>query len=225
MADTPDHPINPLQAIETNDHLKCGIRALRSQCPVICKVHDVTGLPPLRRSSPNFAGLARSIIAQQLSVASAEAIWARCQAAIHPMTAETVQNLDDATMRAASLSRPKVRTLRALASALIFEGLNLEATADLNDDGIRASLIAVSGIGPWTADIFLLFCLGRPDAFAPGDLALQVAAQDAFGLAERPGAKELLLMAETWRPWRSIAARLLWSYYGVIKNPKSGLPV
>ena len=225
MADTPGRLINSLQAIETDDHLERGIRALRSRCPVICKVHDVTGLPPLRRSSPGFAGLARIIIAQQLSVASAEAIWTRCQATIHPMTAETVRNLDDAAMRAAGLSRPKVRTLRALASAVISEGLDLEATANLNDDEVRASLIAVSGIGPWTADIFLLFCLGRPDAFAPGDLALQVAVQDVFGLAERPSAKELLLQAEAWRPWRSIAARLLWSYYGAVKNPKSRLPI
>ncbi len=221
----PKHTNNRLNAVETNDHLERGIRALRRKCPVMREIHDQTGLPPLRRSTPGFAGLARIIIAQQLSVASAEAIWARCEAAIHPMEAETVRNLDDTVMQAAGLSRPKIRTLRALANAVLDEDLDLEATADLSDVDIRASLIAVSGIGPWTADIFLLFCLGRPDAFAPGDLALQIAAQNAFALEKRPSQAELIDLSEVWRPWRGVAARLLWSYYGTLKKNKPKTPL
>ncbi|MEO0809341.1 MAG: DNA-3-methyladenine glycosylase 2 family protein [Pseudomonadota bacterium] len=214
-----------LRAIETNDDLARGVRALRRNCAIMRKVHDATGLPPLRLSQPGFAGLARIIIGQQLSVASAAAIWTRCEATISPMAAETIARLDDETLKAAGLSRPKIRTLRALAGAVVDEGLDLEAMADRSDGEIREALLGVSGIGPWTASLFLMFCLGRPDAFAPGDLALQVAAQEAFGLDERPTADHLLTLSEPWRPWRGVAARLLWSYYGIIKRSKSGVPV
>jgi len=214
-----------LKAIETDDDLARGVRALRRQCPVMRKVHNATGLPPLRRSQPGFKGLVRIVIGQQLSVASAAAIWKRCEELIVPMTAENILFLSDDTLRSAGLSRPKMRTLRAVAHAVIDNGLALETMADLSDEDIRASLLAVSGVGPWTADLFLMFCLGRPDAFAPGDLALQVAAQHAFDLDVRPDGERFLALAEVWRPWRGVAARLLWSYYTIVKSKKSGMPV
>ena len=127
--------------------------------------------------------------------------------------------------RACGLSRPKVRTLRAVATAVLADGLDLDGAAALSDDELRAALINVSGIGPWTADIFQMFCLGRPDAFAPGDLALQVAAQHAFNLDERPGEHAMVELAEVWRPWRSVSARLLWAYYAEIKNGRAGIGV
>ena len=108
---------------------------------------------------------------------------------------------------------------------MLDDGLDLDGAAALPDDDFRAQLINVSGIGPWTADVFQLFCLGQPDAFAPGDLAIQVAAQHAFELEARPSAAELDELAERWRPWRGVSARLLWAYYAVLKDGRSGIGV
>ena len=157
MAHTVKRRAGRLRAIETDEDIARGVRALRRQCPIMRKVHDTTGSPPLRLSQPGFAGLARIIIGQQLSVASAAAIWQRCAEAISPMTAETVAGLDDETLKGAGLSRPKIRTLRALSGTVLNEGLELETMADLADDEIREALLAVSGIGPWTADLYQMF--------------------------------------------------------------------
>lgn len=201
-----------------------GIRALRRRCPVIRRMHDLAGDPPLRLRQPGFEGLARIIVGQQVSVASAEAIWARTVAAVQPFEAATLLALSDDALRGAGLSRPKVRTLRAVAMS-ISGGLDLAALSGAEEDVVRAALCGISGIGPWTADVFALFCMGRADAFAPGDLALQVAAQMAFDLSERPGPRELEALAERWRPWRAVAARMLWAYYKVAKQASSGQPV
>lgn len=214
-----------LLAIETEEDILRGVRSLTRRCPIMRKVYKVTGTPPLRRRAPGFEGLARIIVGQQLSVASASAIWARCEAAIQPMSAERLAELSDDSLRACGLSRPKLRTLRAAASAVLSQELELERAATLPDEAVRSALIAVPGIGPWTADIFQMFCLGRPDAFAPGDLALQVAAQHAFGLEERPGAERLGELAEAWRPWRGVSARMLWAYYAVLRDGRSGIEV
>jgi DNA-3-methyladenine glycosylase II len=189
------------------------------------KVHTAAGDPPLRLREPGFAGLARIVVGQQLSVASANAIWTRCTSLIEPLSAGQVARLGDAELKACGLSAPKIRTLRAVARAVLDDGLDLEGAGLLRDEELRERLTAIHGIGPWTADIFQMFCLGRADAFAPGDLALQVAAQTAFDLASRPTASELEHLAEAWRPWRSVSARLLWSYYGVIKGGRSGIAV
>ncbi|MEN2494851.1 MAG: hypothetical protein TECD_00761 [Hyphomicrobiaceae bacterium hypho_1] len=209
-----------MKSIDNTYHFESGIRILRRKCTVICKIHDVTGSPSLRRSKPDFSGLARIIVAQQLSFKSAHAIWQRFENTIQPITASTVLQLDDEVMRAAGLSRIKIRSLRALANTIMQKELNLEEMIDFNDDDIRTLLISIPGIGPWTADMFLMFCLGRPDIFAPGDLALQLAAQKAFGLVKRPSFVELTKLSIRWRPWRSIAAQLLWSYYNIIKSRK-----
>lgn len=201
-----------------------GVAALRLACPVMCKVHDAAGHPPLRRREAGFEGLARIIVGQQLSVASAAAIWARTFAAVQPFTPERLLALADAELGKAGLSRPKIRTLRAIAQACV-DGLDLVALADASDADVHARLTEVNGIGPWTADIYLMFCLGRADAWAAGDLALQVAAQQAFGLEQRPTREELHALAERWRPWRGVAARLLWAYYAVTKQQKSAVPV
>jgi DNA-3-methyladenine glycosylase II len=205
-------------SIAGEEDLARGVRSLRRKCPIMRRVHDATGLPPLRRREPGFEGLARIIVGQQVSVASANAIWDRCLAAIAPMTVETVVALDDTALRSAGLSAPKIRTLRAISAAVLDDGLDLHGFGDADDAEIHEQLCAVKGIGPWTADIYLMFCLGRPDAFAPGDLALQVAAQHAFELDERPTAAELAERAEHWRPWRGVSARLLWAYHKVIKD-------
>lgn len=214
-----------ITCIETEQDVLHGARALARKCPVMRKIFKATGTPPLRRREPGYEGLVRIIVGQQLSVASANAIWARCEAAIAPMSAENVAEMSDDALKACGLSRPKIRTLRSLSSAILDEGLDLDAAATAPADTFREALLSVTGIGPWTADVFELFCLGRPDAFAPGDLAVQVAAQHAYALDNRPSADELLELAEAWRPWRGVAARLLWAYYAVLKQGRSGIGV
>lgn len=191
-------------------------RALRRLCPVIRRVHDVIGDPVLRRYPTGFPGLAQIVVGQQLSAASAAAIWKRTALAVDPFDAETLLALDVAALRTAGLSQGKVRTLRAAAEAMVSGSLHFDPA--LGADALRAALLAIPGVGPWTADIYVLFALGHADGFAPGDLALQLAAQRAFGLAARPSARDLEAMAERWRPWRGVAAHLLWAFH-VYRDP------
>lgn len=188
------------------------------------RIAKETGEPPLRRRAAGFTGLARVIVGQQLSVASAAAIWSRLEAAYPTLEPAALMTASDDDLRRIGLSGPKVRTLRAAAAA-VAEGLDLEAMDDTPDDAIHARLTAVHGIGPWTADIYIMFCLGRADGFAAGDLALQIAAQHAFSLPARPTPDELLNLAERWRPWRGVAARLLWAWYPSLRKTKSSQPV
>ena len=215
--------------IETDADIAAGIRALRRRCHILRHMHDAAGHPPLRRPTPGLPGLARIVVGQQVSVASAAAIWTRVTSAFPDLTAAALLEASDETLSRAGLSGPKKRTLKAIARA-IDDGLDLDALAHADEAEVRDALIAISGIGPWSADIYLMFCLGRADAFAAGDLALQIAAGMAFGpspttKSERLTADELVELAENWRPWRSVAARLLWAYYAVAKQPKSGVPV
>ena len=159
--------------------------------------------------------MARIIVGQQLSVASAAAIWDRLEARVQPFTAQELLTVPDRDLRAAGLSRVKIATLRGLAHALDDGTLDLDALTHAPDEIIHAELTALKGIGPWTADIYILFCLARADAWSPGDLALQYAVRDALVLDARPGLDEMVAIAEAWRPWRSVAARLLWAYYGM----------
>ena len=210
--------------IEADRDINDGVKALRRLCPVMKRVYAATGDPPLRRRRPGFEGLARIIVAQQLSVASANAIWDRFAGLVRPLEAHRLLARADDELRAVGLSRPKIRTLRAMSEAVV-DGLDLAKLRQVPEQEVHARLTAISGIGPWTADIYLMFCVGHADAFAKGDLALQIAAQMAFPLDQRPSADELEELAERWRPWRGVAARLLWAYYKVIKDQKSGNPV
>jgi len=194
--------------------MRKGIRALRRKCPHMRLVHDHAGDPPVRQHAPGFEGLARIVVGQQLSLASAQAIWGRLQRAAQPMTPRAFVKLSDAELRAAGLSSGKVKTLRALSGAIL-SGLDLDRLARAPETEVHEALTALPGIGPWSADIYLLFCLGRADAFAAGDLALQIAARAALGLEQRPSRDELFAIAERWRPWRGVAAHLLWAYYKV----------
>lgn len=208
----------PLSLIETEDDLKRGMAHLAALDPAWSRLIALTGCPPLRRRTGGFEGLAGIIVAQQLSVASANAIWTRTCATLHPLCPETVASADEEQMRQAGLSRPKQRTLKAIAEAILDGRLVLDGLAEAGADAVHAHLTQVKGIGPWTADIYLLFCLGHADAFAPGDLALQEAAKLAFGLKSRPSPERLTRLAKKWSPWRGVAARLLWAYYAVAKS-------
>lgn len=208
----------PARLIITEDDVRVGLKVLRRKCCHIRAMHDLAGDPPLRRREPGFEGLARIIISQQVSVASANAIWTRFAQEVDPMEAVVVLAKTDDELRLAGLSRPKVRTLRAISTAVVHEGLRFDQFDEVAEAAVHKALTRVTGIGPWTADIFLLFCLGRADAFAAGDLALQEAARMVMGLESRPNALELLEIAERWRPWRGIAARMLWTYYKAMKE-------
>jgi DNA-3-methyladenine glycosylase II len=211
--------------IETEDDVRAGVRSLRRKCTIMRRAHDLSGDPPLRRNAGGFEGLARIIVGQQLSVASATAIWGRFEQTLRPLSAAKVLKASDETLRAVGMSGGKIRTLRAISTAVATRQLDLDALASAPDLTVHESLRQVSGIGPWTADIYLLFCLGRADAFAAGDLALQIAAAMAADQGPRLSLTELEEMSERWRPWRGVAARLLWHYYKVSKEQRSGAPV
>ncbi len=200
------------------DSLGEGVTALQALDPsTIALLLEIGGAPPLRRREPGFAGLAAIIVSQQVSVASAAAIFGRVEARLSPLTAKAVLGASEETLRGCGLSGPKLRALVSAASAVV-EGLDLADLANLSAPDAHRALIAVKGVGPWTADIFLLFCLGHPDAFPAGDLALQEAAKLALGLRKRPEAARLEKLAERWRPFRGVAARMLWAYYGAVKT-------
>jgi DNA-3-methyladenine glycosylase II len=216
--------MHAIRIIATETDIRAGVKALRRKCATMRHVHDTAGDPPLRRRQGGFEGLARVIVGQQLSVASAAAIWARTAVACQPFEPATLLRLTDAQLAGAGLSRPKVRTLRAIARACV-DGLDLDALEAASDAEIHAALTTVVGIGPWTADIYIMFCLGRADAWAPGDLALQIALQRAMALSERPDKDEMAMLAERWRPWRAVAARMLWAYYAALKAKGTAVPV
>ena len=202
-----------MRRIRSEKDLKEGVSALVGSCAHMARVHALSGDPPLRRRPAGVEGLSRVIVGQQLSVASANAIWGRLEARVRPFSAASLLAVPPAELRAAGLSTVKTATLRRLAEAIACGDLDLDALSDAPETAIHERLTEIKGIGPWTADIYILFCLGRPDAWSPGDLALQHAVSDALGLEERPSQKSMVEIAEAWRPWRGVAARLLWSYY------------
>jgi len=207
-----------MDKITCDADLEQGMAALRAVHPHWGAIIDRTGLPPLRRREGGFAALTGIIVSQQLSVASARAVWLRVETALAPLTPGRVLAATDEEMRLSGLSRPKQRTLRALAAAIAGGGLDLGALEGATPEQVHEAMTAVSGIGPWTADVYLMICLGHRDGFCAGDLAIQEAARVGFALPARPGAAELAAMAEAWRPWRGVAARLLWAYYAVLKT-------
>ena len=173
------------------------------------------GLPPLplRLRPDGFAQLLSAIVSQQVSVASASAIWARLLDAGMDNPARVAAASDD-DLKALGLSRQKVRYAKALADA----GIDYPALRVLPSDAVIKTLVAVPGIGPWTAEVYAMFSLGRADVFAHGDLALQEAAKLIFDLTDRPSEKQMRKMAQDWSPWRSVAARIMWAYYKHDKN-------
>lgn len=171
------------------------------------------GVPPLWEREEGFATLVLTILEQQVSLASALAAFERLRAAAMPVAPETFLTFDDAQLRAFGFSRQKTLYCRLLARTMLDGELNLAALSSLNDDEARAKLVRLKGIGAWTAEIYLLRALLRPDAWPAGDLALQIAAQRVKRLPARPTAAELDALAEGWRPLRAVAARLLWLQY------------
>ena len=196
--------------IQTADCVAEGAAWLATRDARLAAALAATGPLPLRRRPDGFAALFDAIVSQQVSVASANAIWARLQAAGLTEAAPVAAASDEA-LRACGLSRQKIRYGRALALA----DLDYAALRHAPDDQVIATLVEVPGIGRWTAEIYAMFSLGRADVFAPGDLALQEAARLVYGLDTRPTERALRDMAADWSPWRGVAARLFWAYYRV----------
>jgi DNA-3-methyladenine glycosylase II len=215
---------HPGPLIDGEAALERAIDQLIALDPVIAeRLAEVGARPPLRRRDPGFSGLVWIIVSQQLSTASANAIFKRVESGLAPLSAKSVLAADDPALRACGLSLPKMRALRALAQAVDRDAFDLPGLAALSAEEAHRALVAVKGIGPWTADIFLLFCLGHPDAFPAGDLALQEAARLALGLKRRPDARALERIAERWRPLRGVAARILWAYYRFARQGRQGM--
>ncbi len=181
--------------------------------PDLERVRQCFGDAPNWRRPPGFATLIHIILEQQVSLASAQAAFDKLCEIVSPLTPQGFLSLDDAALKNAFFSRQKLRYSRELANAIVTGKLELEALESRSDDEVRQKLTSIPGIGPWTADIYLMMALGREDIFPVGDLALAIAVQEIKGLAVRPKPSELSLIAEAWRPERSSAARLLWHYY------------
>ncbi|MCB1386066.1 MAG: DNA-3-methyladenine glycosylase 2 family protein [Nitratireductor sp.] len=210
--------------IRTSRDIATGKRHLRKACSSMAAMLEVCPAIPLRLTQPGFAGLASIIVSQQVSKASADAIFGRLRAAVDPLDAAGYLSAGETAWIAAGLSRPKQRTLTAISEAVLSGALDLDALCELPPETAIERMTAIKGIGPWTAEVYLMFCAGHRDVFPAGDLALQEAIRLADGLETRPTEKESRLRAEAWAPWRSVAARILWAYYAVEKR-REAVPV
>lgn len=199
--------------LESQATLECALSALCKGDPLLKALMAIEGPPALRRHEPGLRGLLRIIVSQQVSTASAAAIWGRVEGAFPHVTPDAVGAASDSDLRRVGLSGQKVRAWRAVTEAVGGGRLILDELGRLGAEEAHARLASVKGVGPWTADVYLLFCLGHADAFPAGDIALQEAARLAFDLPARPDRQDLIAFAERWRPWRGAAAHLLWAYY------------
>jgi DNA-3-methyladenine glycosylase II len=203
---------------ESQSDLEDAMLRLVKQDPRLKAILDLTGMPALRQREGGFAGLAHIVCGQQLSTASAAAIWARLAAAFDPLDHHAIGKARADRLGRLGLSAAKIKTLKFIAKELAADRLNLDILANEDVDAAHNALTALPGIGPWTADIYLLFCLGHADAWPAGDLAVQEAVKNGLGLKARPTAKQMMPLAEPWRPYRGAAAHLWWAYYRVLRN-------
>lgn len=171
------------------------------------------GAPPMWARESGFSTLLHIILEQQVSLASARAAHNKLLEVASPLTPERFLKLDDATLRVVGFSRQKTLYGRELAGSIVDGLLDLDALGSMDDATVRSELIKIKGIGRWTADIYLLMVLRRPDIWPTGDLALAVAAQKVKRLRTRPTQEKLDEMSRAWKPWRAVAARILWHYY------------
>jgi DNA-3-methyladenine glycosylase II len=204
--------------LETQSDLEEAVQALVKRDPRLKPVLATAGMPALRRREPGFTGLAHIVCGQQLSTASAAAIWGRLSDAFDPFDHEAVGRARTDRLGRLGLSAAKIKTLKHLAREIIAERLNLDVLAEEDADAAHHTLISLPGIGPWTADVYLLFCLGHGDAWPAGDLAVQEGIKIGLGLQARPTEKQMAPLAEPWRPLRGAAAHLWWSYYRAVKK-------
>ncbi|CDZ41948.1 DNA-3-methyladenine glycosylase [Neorhizobium galegae] len=198
--------------IRDHSDIQAGLEALIALDPRLEAIVEASGPVPLRLNEPGFSGLASIVVSQMVSRASAEAIWRRITTA-GPVTADGYRALDPAIVATFGLSRAKAATLLHLSTAISEGHFDLASVCALETAEAIRRMTALPGIGPWTAEVYLMFCGGHADIFPAGDVALQAAVAHAFALEARPSAKNLAMMARAWGPWRSVAARLFWAYY------------
>jgi DNA-3-methyladenine glycosylase II len=213
-----------MRRISTLDDVSEGLDALCAADPRLHAVRAAAGEVPLRLSEPGFESLASIVVSQQVSRASADAIFGRLTKLVDPLTPEAILAAGEGMFREAGLSRPKQRTLLAVSQA-VHDGLDLHHLCGLDAEDAIGRMVAVPGIGPWTAEVYLLFSAGHPDIFPARDVALQSAVGQALGLQPRPGEKTLIALAESWAPWRGVAARLFWAYYREMRGREGAPPV
>jgi DNA-3-methyladenine glycosylase II len=213
-----------MHIIRGDDDIREGLEALVTIDPRLRQIVSEAGPVPLRLREPGFEGLAHIIVSQVVSRASADAIWGRMRERIGLVTAEAYAGLESDAWRIFGLSRIKADTLARVAEAVVAETLDLHSLSAESPEKALSELTSVKGIGPWTAEVYLMFCGGHADVFPVGDVALQAAVGMAFGHEARPQPKALAREAAVWSPWRSVAARLFWAYYAV-KTRRDALPI
>ena len=197
----------------TEESFAHGLHILCDRDPDLANIRANFGPPPMWAREPGFPTLIHIILEQQVSLASARAAYDRLLAAASPLTPARFLELDDAALKTIGFSRQKTAYGRELARAILSGRLDLAGLETLDDGSARSELMGIKGIGPWTADIYLLMALRRPDVWPSGDLALANAAQRVKRLVSRPTLEELEALGAEWRPWRAVAARLLWHFY------------
>jgi DNA-3-methyladenine glycosylase II len=213
-------PAEPL----TDATLALAVRELADRDPALGAVVERYGLPPMWAREPGFVTLVYVMLEQQVSLASAKAAFDRLCAVRDPLTPASFLELDDQQLFEIGFSRQKTRYGRELARAILSGALDLEGLAAMDDDGVDAALTSVVGFGPWTATIYRLMVLLRPDAWPVGDIALAQAIAEVRGLTRRPASSEMLGLAEGWRPWRAVAARILWHHYLSVRAERRAGP-
>ena len=212
-----------MQRISTLDDITAGLDALCAADSRLERVRAAAGEVPLRRTEPGFASLVSIVVSQQVSRASADAIFGRLIKLADPLTPEVLLAAGDGLFREAGLSRPKQRAVLAVSEA-VRDGLDLAGLCELDAEAAIGAMTAVSGIGLWTAEVYLLSAAGHPDVFPARDVALQTAVGHALGIDPRPGEKALIKIAESWSPHRGVASRLFWAYYREIKGREGAPP-
>ncbi|AJY45573.1 DNA-3-methyladenine glycosylase family protein [Martelella endophytica] len=213
-----------MQRMCNADDLKIATEALLRQAPDLAAIATACGPPPLRLMPAGFAGLAEVVAGQLISKQAAAAIYARLEQEARPISPQTYLALSPETHAAIGLTRAKQAALAGIAEAILSGELDLAALGTMDSAEATRALTRYRGIGVWTAEVYLMFCEGHADIFPAGDLALRAAAAHAFAMEKRPEIAALRARAETWRPWRSVAARLLWAYYANVMK-RNVLPV
>jgi len=201
-----------------------GLKKLVAQCPHMRRIYELGGFPPPRNREAGFPALLRIIVDQQVSTQSGAAIWRRLESELGTVSPGAVLKAGEPGLRACGFSGQKARYAGELAHAVSTGALDLEALNHLPDDEVQAALVQIKGIGRWTAEIYLMFALNRPDVWPAGDLALVVAAQHLLALPDRPDLAAMDALSRQWSPWRTTAALMLWHYYRLIKPGAGGEP-